>query len=235
MEKALAIYTSLGGDPAFTMLNRVVARMAEIEFRLGRYERAIASYRRMERLAANKKEQFNAWSGMMDSFFLMAQYDSVNTYANIILEKGNINAGAQNKATLYLGKSAMARGNYDAAKDEFINTLNTARDEFGAEARYRLGEIFYLTKQYKQCYETLVGMDAEFGAYEEWVGRSFLLLADNFIAMNNVFQAKATLQSLIDKFPLQHIKDAAKDKLRQIDAEEDARKKQVAADTLGNN
>ncbi len=235
LEKALAIYTSLSGDPAFTMLNRVVARMAEIEFRLGRYERAIASYRRMERLAANKKEQFNAWSGMMDSFFLMAQYDSVNTYANIILEKGNINAGAQNKATLYLGKSAMARGNYDAAKDEFINTLNTARDEFGAEARYRLGEIFYLTKQYKQCYETLVGMDAEFGAYEEWVGRSFLLLADNFIAMNNVFQAKATLQSLIDKFPLQHIKDAAKDKLRQIDAEEDARKKQVAADTLGNN
>ncbi|MBX2946925.1 MAG: tetratricopeptide repeat protein [Cyclobacteriaceae bacterium] len=235
LEKALSIYTALSSDPTFSMLNRVVARMAEIEFRLGRYEKAIVSYRRMERLAVNKKDQFNAWSGMMDSFFLLAQYDSVNAYANIILEKGNINAGAQNKATLYLGKSAMARGQYDVAKDEFINTLNTARDEFGAEAKYRLGEIFFLTKEYKQCYETLVGIDAEFGAYEEWVGRSFLLLADNFIAMNNVFQAKATLQSLIDKFPLQHIKDAAKEKLRKINADEDSRKKQVAADTVGNN
>ncbi|MBX2963203.1 MAG: tetratricopeptide repeat protein [Cyclobacteriaceae bacterium] len=235
LEKALSIYTSLSNDQTFSMLNRVVARMAEIEFRLGRYEKAIGNYRRMERLAVNKKEQFNAWSGMMDSFFLLAHYDSVTTYANIILEKGNINAGAQNKATLYLGKSAMARGNYDAAKDEFINTLNTARDEYGAEARYRLGEIFYLTKDYKQCYETLVGIDAEFGAYDEWVGRSFLLMADNFLAMNNVFQAKATLQSLVDKFPLQHIRDAAKEKLKIITTDEETRKKQMAADTLGNN
>jgi TolA-binding protein len=190
----------------------------------------------MERLATNKKEQYNAWSGMMESFFLMARYDSVNTYANIILERGNINAGAQNKASLYLGKSAMAQGNYDLAKDEFINTLNTARDEYGAEARYRLGEIFYLTKQYDQCYKTLIGMDADFSAYEEWVGRSFLLLADNFVAMNNTFQAKATLQSLIDKFPLQTIKDAAKDKLKKIEeAESEAKQKQVQADTLDNN
>jgi TolA-binding protein len=231
--KALPIYKQLSNDPSFNMVNRVVARIAEIEFREGRYENAIAGFRRMERLAVNKKEQFNAWSGMMESFFLLAQYDSVNTYAHIILEKGNINAGAQNKATLYLGKSAMARGNYDAAKDEFLNTLNTARDEYGTEARYRLGEIFFLTKDYDQCYKTLVGIDADFGAYEEWVGKSFLLLADNFVAMNNTFQAKATLQSLIDKFPLQYIKDAAKEKLKKIDAAEEAGKQ--AADSLNNN
>ncbi len=234
--KALPVYKALSNDPSFNMMNRVVARIAEIEFREGRYENAIAGYRRMERLAVNKKEQFNAWSGMMESFFLLAQYDSVNTYAHIIIEKGNINAGAQNKATLYLGKSAMARGNYDAAKDEFLNTLNTARDEFGAESRYRLGEIFYLTKDYDQCYKTLVGIDADFGTYEEWVGRSFLLLADNFVAMNNTFQAKATLQSLIDKFPLEHIKAAARDKLKKIVATEEAgRQRQTAADSLDNN
>lgn len=235
LDNALPVYVQLSTDQSFTFLNRVVARIAEIEFRKGRYEKAIEGYRKMERLATNKKEQFNAWSGMMESFFLLAQYDSVNTYAGIILEKGNINAGAQNKATLYLGKSAMAQGKYDAAKDEFINTLNTAQDEFGAEARYRLGEIFYLTGDYKQCYETLVGMDTKFGAYEEWVGRAFLLLADNFVAMDNTFQAKGTLQSLIDKFPLEHIKVTAREKLAKIEAAELQKKKQTQADTLGNN
>lgn len=236
LEKALRIYAQLSHDPSFAMTNRVVARIAEIEYRQGRYENSIEGYRRMERLAANKKEQFNAWSGMMEAFFLLAKYDSVDTYANIILVKGNINAGAQNKATLYLGKSAMARGNYDAAKDEFINTLNTARDEYGAEARYRLGEIFFLTKQHDQCYKTLVGIDSDFSAYEEWVGKAFLLLADNFVAMNNPFQAKATLQSLIDKFPLANIKEAAKDKLKKIvDAETATKQKQVQADSIDNN
>lgn len=236
LDKALPIYTKLSNDPSFNMANRVVARIAEIESRMGRYENAISGYRRMERLATNKKEQFNAWSGMLEAFYLLAKYDSVNTYAAIILEKGNINAGAQNKATLYLGKAAMARGNYDAAKDEFINTLNTARDEYGAEARYRLGEIFYLTKQYDQCYKTLVGIDADFSAYEEWVGKAFLLLADNFVAMNNSFQAKATLQSLIDKFPLPHIKAAAAEKLKEIESSEAAGKQsQAKADSLNNN
>ncbi|MCU0358960.1 MAG: tetratricopeptide repeat protein, partial [Cyclobacteriaceae bacterium] len=235
-DKALPIYRQLSNDPSFTMVNRVVARIAEIEYRRGQYDQAISAYRRLERLAANKREQFNAWSGMMESFFLLAQYDSVTTYANIILERGNINAGAHNKATLFLGKAAMARGNYEAAKDEFLNILNTARDEFGAEARYRLGEIFFLTKQYEMCYKTLVGIDTDFSAYEEWVGRSFLLLADNFVAMNNNFQAKATLQSLIDKFPLQHIKDAAREKLLNIEATEKMMKeKQAQADTLDNN
>lgn len=235
LDNALPVYVELGKDQNFTFLNRVAARIAEIEFRKGRYENAVAGYRKMERMATNKKEQFNAWSGLMESFFLLAQYDSVNTYANIILEKGNINAGAQNKASLFLGKSAMAQGKYDIAKDEFINTLNTAQDEFGAEARYRLGEIFYLTEDYKQCYETLVGMDAKFGAYQEWVGRAFLLLADNFLAMGNAFQAKATLQSLIDKFPLEHIVSAAKEKLTKIEVQELEQQKKNEADTVDNN
>jgi TolA-binding protein len=159
----------------------------------------------------------------------------VNSYARLIIEKGNVNAGAQNKASLYLGKSAMTRGDYETAKDEFLNTLNSARDEYGAEAKYRLGEIFYLTKENKQCYETLISLIDGFRTYDEWVGKSFLLLADNFLAMNDKFQAKKTLQSLIENdFPLQHIKDAAKDKLKLIEDEELKEKKKIEADTLEN-
>ena len=235
-DKALSIYSELSNDPTFSLGNKVVARIAEIQFKQTNYDQAIVSFHRVEKSATNKKELYTAWSGLMESFFLLAQYDSVNTYANLILEKGNVNAGAQNKASLYLGKSAMARGDYETAKDEFLNTLNTAHDEYGAEAKYRIGEIFYLAKEYKQCYETLIGLSTEFGSYEEWVGKSYLLLADNFLVMNDRFQAKGTLQSLIDNnFPLQHIKDAAKDRLKLIEEAELKEKQKLEADTLGNN
>ena len=172
----------------------------------------------------------------MESFYLLSQYDSVTAYANLIIEKGNVNAGAQNKATLYIGKASMAKGDYETAKDEFLNTLNTARDEYGAEAKYRLGEIFFLTKQYVQCKETLFGLIADFGSYDEWVGKSFLLLADNYLAMGETFQAKETLQSLIEnKFPLQFIQDAAKDKLKTIQETELKEKQKIQANTLDNN
>jgi tetratricopeptide (TPR) repeat protein len=234
-DKALTIYVALANDPAFNLGNKVIARVAEIQFKQGKYDQAIISFHRVEKIAANKKELYTAWSGLMESFYLLAQYDSVNTYANLIIEKGNVNAGAQNKASLYLGKSAMARGDYETAKDEFLNTLNTARDEYGAEAKYRIGEIFYLTKAYSQSAEILIALSTDFKQYEEWVGKSFLLLADDYLAMDQRFQAKETLKSLIDNnFPLQHIKDSAKEKLKLIEDADLKEKQRLEADTVNN-
>lgn len=217
-EQALAIYEDIRDDRALNYSARITARMAEIEYGQGRYDRAVSNFLRLESLAADKKDLYNAWSGLMESYFHLKQYDSVSEYANLILEKGNVNAAAQNKASLFLGKAAMEKEDYELAKDEFLNTLNTARDEYGAEAKYLLGKIFYLTKEYNQCYETLIGLNNDFSTYEEWVGKAFLLLADNFVAMEDDFQAKATLQSLIEHFPGEEVKEQAKAKLAQIEA-----------------
>jgi TolA-binding protein len=186
----------------------------------------------LERLATNKSEQSNAWQGLMRSFNLLARYDSSDVYANIILNRGAVNAGAQNEASLILGKNAFARGDFETAQDEFLTTLNTARDEYGAEAKYMLAEIFYLQKEYKKSYETLLGLTEDFAAYDLWVGKAYLLMADNFLAMDQVFQARATLQSLVDNFPLQTVKDEATAKLKAIDkAQADKQKALEAADT----
>lgn len=234
-DQALPLYEELQKTPSFSQVVRATQRVAEVYFRIGQYEEAVKAYHRLEAAAASKRDLYNAWSGLMESFYLLGQYDSVTVYAQYIIQRGNINAGAVNKASLFIGKAAMARGDFDTAKDEFLATLNTARDEYGAEAKYRLAEIFYQTRQYRQCYETLISLNTDFAAYEEWVGRSYLLLADNFVAMNDRFNAKATLQSLIDRFPLSHIRDQARRKLDDLlQAERRDKEKQMAADTTDN-
>lgn len=230
---ALNIYKEIGNDNEFQMVNKVVARISELEFRDGKYENAVPAYMRLASISTSKKDLYTAWSGLMESHYLLAQYDSADKYASLIIEKGNINAGAVNKASLYLGKTAMARGDYETAKDEFLNTLNSAQDEYGAEAKYLMGEIFYLNKQHKECYETLVSLNRDFAAYTEWVGKSFLLLVDNYIAQGETFQAKGTLKSLIDNFPLQTVKDQAAAKLKQMEEMEKA--SQPKADSTDNN
>jgi len=230
-DKSLEVFYGISDMKSFEMINRVTARIAELEFKKGRYQKAIPFYHRLAKVAANKKEQYNAWSGLMDAHFQLAQYDSCQYYAKIILEQGNVNAGAQSKASLLIGKSAMAKRDYETAKDEFVTIMNTARDEYGAEAKYLLGEIFYLTKDHKQCYETLISLPTDFSAYDEWVGKAFLLLADNFMAEGKNFQAKATLNSLKD-FPLAPIRDQAMSKLKQIEKDELSTK--VTQDTTDN-
>jgi tetratricopeptide (TPR) repeat protein len=231
-QRALGIYLGIEGDNTFSMINKVISRIAELQFKSGDFNSAVTSYRKLAAMASNKKDQFNAWAGLMESFYLLAAYDSSRAYAQLILEKGNISPGAANKASLYLGKNAMARGDYETAKDEFLHTLNTAQDEYGAEAKYLLGEIFYLTGEHKQAYETLVSLNTDFAAYTEWVGKSYLLMADNSLAMGDSFQARYTLKSLIDNFPLQEVKDRAREKLRHLDEQE--QKSATPSDTTGN-
>ncbi|NOT76133.1 MAG: tetratricopeptide repeat protein [Cyclobacteriaceae bacterium] len=232
--KSLEVMKEIASDASFTMQNRVIARVAELEFKSGNYENAAKSFKRLSIIAANKKEQSTAWNGLMESYYLLAKYDSSEIYAKLIVEQGNVNVSAQNKASLYLGKSAKARGDYEAAKDEFLTTLNTAHDEYGAEAKYLLGEIFYLTKEYKQSKETLFSLNSEFSAYDEWVGKSYLLLVDNYIATSETFQAKGTLKSLIDNFPQENVRNAAKEKLKAIEQEEIKKKAVEKIDTTGN-
>jgi tetratricopeptide (TPR) repeat protein len=208
--------------------------MAELEFKRGSFERAVPHFRKLANLATTKKDQSIAWTGLMESYFQLAQYDSADAYARLILEKGKVNAGAENKAMLFLGKAAMGRGDFETAKDEFLSTLNTARDENGAEAKYLLGEIFHLTKDYKGCYETLVSLNKDFAEYTDWVGKSYLLMADNYISMGETFQAKGTLKSLVDNFPLQAIKDQAKEKLKKLEDEDLKKQKQQEKDTTDN-
>jgi TolA-binding protein len=224
---ALKVYAEIDPDNGFSFTHKVASRMAELEFRQGNFEQALPHFRRLAQLATTKKDQSTAWSGLMESYFQLTQYDSADAYARLILEKGKVNAGSENKALLFLGKSAKARGDFETAKDEFLSILNNARDEYGAEAKYLLGEIFFLTKDYKACYETLVTLNRDFAEYPEWVGKSYLLLADNYELMGEIFQAKGTLKSLIENFPIQSIKDQAKEKLKKLEEEDLKRQRQV--------
>lgn len=231
-EEALEYYNQLLAEGVFEPMSKILNRIGELEYNNGRYENATYFYYKLVDAARTKKEQYYAWAGLMESYFNLRKYDSVKYYADVILERGNVNISSQNKASLYLGKAAYEQGNFEVAKDEFLNTLNTAKDEFGAEAQYLLGKIFYEQEAYQKSIEALIELNNSFNVYKEWVGRSYLLLADNYIALEDYFQAKGTLRSVIEKFPLETYKKKAKAKLDEIEAKEDKQSVDNESDTL---
>ena len=59
-------------------------------------------------------------------------------------------------------------------------------------------------------------------SYGYWVGKSLILLADNYIAKEDLFQAKITLQNVIDKSTFPELVSSANEKLAAIEATEAA-------------
>lgn len=218
--KALETYYAVVEENKTSYVNRAIRRIAELEQQDGDLSQSIVYYKRLAKLAQNKKEQYNAWSGLMEIYFELQNFDSVSYFANLIIEKGAVSVNAENKAYLFLGKSAFEQNQYDQAIDYFLRTLNTAKDENGAEAQYLMAKIQYEQENYRQSIETLYNLNQNFNLYEDWIGRSFLLIAENYYKLDEIYQAKATLQSVIDKSPNQQIIEQAQNRLKEIEKEE---------------
>ena len=138
-------------------------------------------------------------------------------YANNIITKGGISVDATHRAQLYLGKSAFSEGDFDKAIDQLLNTVNLAKDAYGAEAQYLLGRIFYQQEQYQQTLNTLFEFNENFSDHDEWLGKAFLLIVDTYVALNELFQAKATAMSITEYSPIEEIVEQAKEKLAAIE------------------
>ena len=237
-EQAKNYYREIVSTGSSDRLSRAINRIAEIELQLLNYQEAINAFKKLEKVARNKREQYEGWSGQMKAYFELgksqpALLDSTEKYAHLVLARGAVAANASNQAQLYLGKTAYQRGDHEQAIDNFLKTLNAAKDESGAEAQYLMAEIQYKDGQYKQAIETLYDLNKNFPIYEYWLGKSFLLIADNYVALDETFQAKATLNSLIEKSPLKVIVDQAKAKLQNIDVQETKKQQELRkADSL---
>lgn len=219
-QSALDAYREIFLEEKFSFANKVAGRVAELEFKLGHYEQATEAYRELNKLATTAKEKYASWGGLMDAYFLLNAYDSSLVYATKLLNDAGVSTPVQNRAALTSGKIAMGKGDYETAKDEFLTIVNNSADEFGAEAKYKIAEIQFISKAYKQSNETLIALKVDYSAYPLWVGRAFLLMADNYSALGENFQAKTTLKSLVDKFPMEVIKEEARAKLKLIEKNE---------------
>lgn len=216
---ALSGYYEIVGEEKFLNAARVQSRIAELESKGSNWEKSVEAFRGLIRLSASPKDTYTAWAGLMDGYFLLGKYDSAMVYSEKILADAGTSTLLQHRASLMTGRVYHALGDFEKAKDGYIMTINEAQDEYGAQAKYYLAEIHFEQKNYKQCYETVLSLNRDYAPHTEWVGKGFLLLAESFVATGEIFQAKATLQSL-EKFPLPFVREEALRRLEKINAEE---------------
>ena len=221
---------------------RSLNRLGDLLARQGNFEEAITYFKRLEKKSRNSRELGNAWEGIMNVYFTSKQYDSTALYTGKILNDTKLSQDLKNKANLVSAKVKIINGNPLDAEDLLIGLINGVKDESAAEASYELALLYYNAGKYKNSLQTLFGLNKNFAQYDQWLGKSFLLIADNYMKQDELFQAKATLNSIIDNASDNDLIQQARKKLVKLEALEKevviAKDTTIVIDTLntsGNN
>lgn len=214
---ALRYYNLILTDGKSEFATRAATRAAELETAQKNYARAIRNYQFVLAQANGKNDQVAAQLGLMDTYFVQPKLDSAAYYAREVMATGNVLPGAQNRAQLMLGKIALAKNDYKTATTEFEKTITLAKDIYGAEANYLIGDILYRQKKYKESIATLLKFNDLFPDQEYWKGRAFILVADNNVGLGEIAQARAVLNSIIENAEDARVVAEAKTKLAGLE------------------
>jgi len=211
---------------------KALAKASRISFESKNYRQAFEYYQLLLENASFKENIYAAHLGLMRCSFQLGRMDALKQYANAVLNSPDALPEHHTEAEFYLGKVAFEEKDYDTASKLFKKTADAATTVIGSEAKYRVAEISFIKGNYKQSLEECKAMIEQKPTHEYWRVKGFILLADNYHRQGNIFQAKATLQSIIDNYKGEELKQIAQEKLDAILQEEQAKQKlEIISDT----
>jgi TolA-binding protein len=235
--KAECDYKDKQNDIAFTGYQYVLtqprneysersARMAAtIQFLKKDYHLALSYYYLLEEYAQNKDNQMVAYLGELRCSYRLEKFDTAFTAARKLTAFNESTKEALVEGNLILGRIFL--NNYqqpDSARGYFEYVIKETKNANAAEAKYSLAQISFLKKDWKQCEKHIFELNDNYSSYDYWVAKAFILLADVYMEKKDAFQAKATLQSIIDNYKGEDLNKIAREKLAVITAAEKAEK-----------
>ena len=125
-----------------------------------------------------------------------------------------------NQINHIMGKSYFEKGNYSAAIEKLDKSARNDKSVYGAESAYYSVVASIKLRKYDEAENKVFNISDNFSTYDYWVAKSFIALADVYVAKENYFQAKETLRSVIDNYKGNDLKQEARAKLAEVERKE---------------
>ncbi|GAB3931501.1 tetratricopeptide repeat protein [Mucilaginibacter myungsuensis] len=165
---------------------------------LKKYNEAVVYLKRLETNSEYKENYAYAINNLLVCYAQMNMADDALKYAELIKNYEKSGDEDKFKASLYAGKAYLVKGDTTTATKEFNNTVNKTKTVAAAEAKYNLALIEYKQRKYKASQATCFELTKQMPNYDYWVAKTIVLLGDNYVALKDNYQAKATYQSIVD-------------------------------------
>ncbi len=199
-EEAIADYNYILNDWTSIYTEKSLLSMSNIYLRQKKYNEAVVFLKHLETNSEYKADYSFAINNLLLSYSEMQMPDEALKYAALVRLNEKSSEEDKYKSGLYAGKAYLLKGDTTNAGKEFNYVVNNTKTVAAAEAKYNVANLEYLRRNYKASQKTCFELINKLGNYDYWVAKTFILLADNYVALKDIFQAKSTLQSVIGNY-----------------------------------
>lgn len=186
-------------------------------FELSDYETAYRLYENLLNIASNPANTYTAQLGLLKSADKLNYDAKIVEYADVVLQNNQLKESDIVEINYMKGRALYRLQEYDAALPLLNKVASAAVSAKAAESKYYTCEIAYKKEQYQASLDSCIKLKNKFSAYEYWIVKTFILMADNYVELDNKFQAKATLESIVVNYDGdEKLKAEAKGKLDDL-------------------
>lgn len=214
---ALNHYTNVLRKPSSKFTEPSLAKAAYINYTTNQFQVAANQYKELYKIAQYPENRTKAAVGVMRSFYQLNDLANADSAAINVLNLDEMDESVQLQATFIHAKALDLNNQNDSARAVYQQVIDASKSEIAAEALYRTALSWYDDENYDTAEVVVFELVNFTPTYDEWLAKGLILLSDIYLAKDDPFQAKATLESIIENYEGDDkIKNEAQQKLNAL-------------------
>ncbi|MDR2894892.1 MAG: tetratricopeptide repeat protein, partial [Alistipes sp.] len=202
-ERAIpALENYINGDARGQYIPTALGYLSGLYFAAERYAEAADTYLKVWNLIGDESAAHKAVEGYVDSTIATEDPERISAASERVAKQSWIGAGEPVLRKIRFAAAGVLRdqGETDAATVIYRELAGDVRTVEGAESAYRVIEHLYNSGETRAAEEAVFALSQAGTPHGYWLGRAFLTLGDIYVGEGDTFQARATLQSIVDGY-----------------------------------
>lgn len=199
-DAALPYYKYVADRTTSEYAEQALTRVCEVYIGKQDYDTALPYLLKLEDQANIQQNRTFAQSNLMKGYYGQKNYSKTLEYADKVLATSNIDDRIKSDAQIMIARSAIATGDESKAKSAYAKVLGIASGATAAEALYY--DAYFKNKEgdFESSNISVQKLAKDYATYKKWGGKGLVLMAKNFYALGDAYQATYILDSVIANF-----------------------------------
>lgn len=216
-DKSIPHYTYVINQNQNEFSEEALSKLSQIYLEKEDWFNAMPLLERLETEANYPQNLIFAQSNLMKGYYNSEDYTKAVSYAEKVLLNNQIDATVKADAEVIIARSAFKNGDFTTSEEYFNEVGKTATGELKAETLYYDAFFKNQNKLYKESNKVVQKLIADYSAYKYWGVKSYIIMAKNYYALDDAYQATFILENIIKNFTqFEDLVETAKNELNTI-------------------